>query len=68
MKATPRERRRRLPQRRRRRQSHLCAVDATLNGALDSADAATDMVLADILERRQSAHNQRRFVITHPHF
>jgi monoamine oxidase/SAM-dependent methyltransferase len=29
--------------------------DATINGVLDSADVATDMVLADILERRRAA-------------
>jgi monoamine oxidase len=29
--------------------------DATLNGALDSADAATDVVLSEILVRRQAA-------------
>ena len=29
--------------------------DATLNGVLDSADTATDMILADVLVRRRSA-------------
>jgi monoamine oxidase/SAM-dependent methyltransferase len=37
--------------------------DATINGALDSADAATDMLLADILERRQSLHRRRQATV-----
>lgn len=37
--------------------------DATLNGALDSADAATDMVLTDILDRRQVIRQQQQAAI-----
>jgi SAM-dependent methyltransferase len=37
--------------------------DATINGALDSADAATDMLLADILERRQSLRRGRQTAV-----
>jgi monoamine oxidase/SAM-dependent methyltransferase len=39
--------------------------DATLNGVLDSADAATDMILSDILTRRQTiVRNPERTVVT----
>ena len=35
--------------------------DATLNGVLDSADAATDLILSDVLRRRR-AQPQREAV------
>jgi SAM-dependent methyltransferase len=39
--------------------------DATLNGVLDSAEAATDLILSDILLRRRSfAGNQESTVVT----
>jgi monoamine oxidase/SAM-dependent methyltransferase len=39
--------------------------DATLNGVLDSADAATDMILSEILTRRQTiVRNPERTVVT----
>jgi monoamine oxidase/SAM-dependent methyltransferase len=34
--------------------------DATLNGVLDSADAATEMILADILRRRRASPERAR--------
>eukprot|EP01037_Dinobryon_pediforme_P017326 gene17324-17517_t len=42
--------------------------DATLNGVLDSADTGTDIILSELLKRRQADHNAAQGAIAAEHW